>query len=116
MSRHPWRTRAGLLALVNALAGVGLALGFAAEVGDPFTSVAVAVAAALADLGILRDGESETTPVGDPLGPDGLPLVSWGQVEQMLGQARGGGGLSDAKIEELFDEPNGAAHTERGSD
>lgn len=114
MNRHPWRTRAGLLALVNALAGVGLALGFAAEVVDPFTSVAVAVAAALADLGILRDGESETTPVGDPLGPDGLPLVSWGQVEQMVGQARGG--LSDAKIEELFEEPNGAAHTERGSD
>lgn len=92
--RFPWRARAKLIALVNAVAGVAVAIGGVGVVlgvngtVDGWTSaVGVVVAAAivfvdlLANLGIVRDGEAQTTPVDDPLGRDGLPLVPWRDME-----------------------------------
>lgn len=109
MSRHPWRTRAGLLAIVNALAGVGLALGFTADSIDPVMAAAIAVVAILADLGILRDGESETTPVSDPVDRTGVPLVPYTAGPQASP------GPSDEVIARLF-QANGADLHERGAD
>lgn len=97
MSRHPWRTRARLLALIDAVAGVATALGAVAVVAgvagdvDAWTSVVAAgVAAAvdfvafLANVGIVQDGESQTTPVADPLGPDLLPLLPFRRLEELM--------------------------------
>lgn len=96
MERFPWRTRAKLLAIVNAVAGVAVALGGVAvalgvtDTVDAWTSVVgVVVAAAvgfvdwLASIGIVKDGETQTTPVDDPLGQDGLPLLPFRKLEDL---------------------------------
>lgn len=96
MNRNPWRSRAKLLALIDAVAGVFTALaGVAVVLGvigsvDAWTSViGVGVAAAvdfvafLFNVGIVTDGEAQTTPVGDPLGPHGDFMVEFPQYEAL---------------------------------
>lgn len=83
MNRHPWATRVFLVGLIEAIAGVFIYAGFGADDVSGWTSVAVAFVAALATLGVLRDGEATTTPVDDPLGQDGLPLLPFRKVEDL---------------------------------
>lgn len=90
MNRHPWRTRAGLLALIDAVAGVFVALGFGTDTVDPWTAGAVAFVAFVATLGLVTNGENTTTPVDDPLGRDGLPLVGWSDAEAARGDDHAG--------------------------
>lgn len=97
--RNPWRIRLLLASAVAALAGVGVTLSVTAGQVDAFVAAAVAVGALLAELGILRDGEAETTPVADPRGPDGLPMVTWGQAQQMAARPPG---PSDARLADAF--------------
>lgn len=84
MNRHPWRTRVGLLAFVNAVAAVFCTLGFSGGQVSPWTAAAVAFVALLADLGIVTNGEQTTTPVDDPLGADLLPLLPFRKLEDLL--------------------------------
>lgn len=88
--RYPWRSRvwlAGLFnALVGAVAGVFAYLGAIDELHVIEASLVPAVAVALdlaVTLGVLRDGETETTPVDDPLGRDGLPLMPYRKLEDL---------------------------------
>lgn len=90
MSRYPWRSRmwlAGLFnALVGAVAGVFIYLGATDELHVVEASLVPAVAILLdlaVTLGVLRDGENETTPVADPLGMDGLPLMPYRKLEDL---------------------------------
>lgn len=87
-TRFPWRVRSLLLAAVNAVGAVFVTL---ASMGDvsPWTAGLAGFAAFIADLGIVRDGEALTTPLDDPLGYDGLPLVSGRWVEDDGGHQAG---------------------------
>lgn len=89
MNRHPWRTRVWLAGLFDVVAGgvvgvlvyLGVTEGISlveAGVGVVQSALAIAVT-----LGVISDGETKTTPVDDPLGLDGLPLVSWRDAESM---------------------------------
>jgi microcompartment protein CcmL/EutN len=95
-NRHPWRTRAKLLAFVDAAAGVATALGVLAVIlgitGDldawnaavaAGTAAAVDFVAILANVKIVTDGEDETTPIHDALGPHGDFMVEFPQYEKL---------------------------------
>lgn len=90
MLRFPWRVRSALLALVNSVAAVFVTLGFATDEVTPWAAGAVAFVAVLADLGIVANGEVTTTPVDDPLGGDGLPLLPFRQVDELYDALRAG--------------------------
>lgn len=75
LSRFPWRTRGGLIVLVNAVAAFLLSLGGDAAVLDGWVSTATMVVTLLVSLGLVRSGEARTTPVRDPRTDDGTPLV-----------------------------------------
>lgn len=70
--RYPWRTRAGLLMLVQAAAAFLIHLGV-----DPasFEGFALGVLDAAVLVGIVKNGEGKTTPVADPRADDGVPLI-----------------------------------------
>lgn len=89
MTRFPWRTRSGLLVIINAVAGVFLSLGFVASDVEPWTAGAVAFVALLADLGVVVNGESKTTPVADPVGMDGQGLVPWSASDTVVADDAG---------------------------
>lgn len=74
LSRFPWRTRAGLLAVIDAVAGLLVALGVQGDI-DGWVSVATAVVAVLVNVGVVKAGEKLTTPTTDPRADDGTPLV-----------------------------------------
>lgn len=108
MTRHPWRIRTLLTTVVAGLAGAGVTLSLTTGQVDTLAAAAAVVLAVLAELGIIRDGEAETTPVADPVGPDGLPMVTWVQAEQMAagiaGAAAGARSArpSDEEIARMF--------------
>lgn len=66
MSRYPWRSRAALMALVNAAAGAAIAFGVGEQLGGEVETLAVAAVDLAATVGIVRSGEKKTTPVADP--------------------------------------------------
>lgn len=87
MKRHPWRSRVWLAGLFDVVAGgvVGVLayVGFTDGVGvvESVLGVFNLALAVAVTLGVISDGEARTTPVDDPLGLDGLPLVSWRETE-----------------------------------
>lgn len=75
MMKYPWRTRAGLLALVDALAGVVLVLGFATNDINEVVSSIGAIIAVLVSFGIVKEGEQHTTPLAEPRDSEGRRLM-----------------------------------------
>jgi hypothetical protein len=78
MDRHPWRTRAGALAIVNALAGLALALGFGVDAVDHWVGVLAIVVNLGVTVGLVRDGEAQSTPLADPRDNQGRQLTPRG--------------------------------------
>lgn len=94
--RRPWASRAALLVIVTSLGTIAATLGLATDVVDEAVGAIGLVLALLVDLGILRDGETETTPVDDPVGRDGLPLMPFRRLED-LRQALDAGDVDAAR-------------------
>lgn len=96
MNRHPWRSRVWLAGLFDVVAGglvgVALYLGFTdgPEVAESLAAGFTSLLALAVNLGVIQDGETKTTPVGDELGPDGLPLVGFRKIEDLTEAAAGG--------------------------
>lgn len=74
LTRHPWASRSVLMSAVASTAGALVALGIAQDVVETWQSAAGTVIAIAAVLGIVRNGETKTTPVADPRDEEGRPL------------------------------------------
>lgn len=102
MNRFPWRSRVWLIGLVDAVAGgviavlVYLGLDQGVELVHVVVGLVDLLTAALATLGILKNGEAETTPIDDPLGADRLPLMPF-REDEALRRALADGDLEGAK-------------------
>lgn len=73
-TRNPWRTRVGLLGVINAGRGLAVALGFSESLVTGVVTVAVALVSFLVDVRLVKDGEAETTPLADPRDSKGQEL------------------------------------------
>lgn len=89
MNRNPWRSRTWLTGLFDAVAGgvlgVIVYLGLTDGVGVVESIIGlfnVGLAVAV-HLGVIESGEAQTTPVDDPLGRDGLPLLPFRRMEEL---------------------------------
>lgn len=75
LAKYPWRTRSGLLALIDSLVGVLLVLGFGTDDVNSWVSLAGLVIGVLVNLGIVKEGEQQTTPLSNPRDNTGRRLV-----------------------------------------
>lgn len=93
MKRHPWRSRVWLAGLFDVVAGgvIGVLIYLGATDGVGVVESVLGVfnlaLAVAVTLGVISDGEARTTPVDDPIGLDGLPLVSWRKTEAELAES-----------------------------
>jgi hypothetical protein len=87
MSHFPWRIRMILSAVVSALAGAYATDAHVGTGADEASAGAVILAAILTILGCIVNGESKTTPMSEPVGNDGLPMLSWQEAQAMHGAA-----------------------------
>lgn len=76
--RHPWRSRAGLLALLNTARGLALTVGIPHSTVTAVVAVAASVVSLVFDAMIVVDGEGQTTPVDDPRDSLGRALTPEG--------------------------------------